>query len=476
MSKLCSGLKCTGLGTKHCGACQSESYCSVECQRANWKYHKIACGKKLLSGMELDAFLINKANKDLDLANREGRTIRWLEETILFVENQLRDQVPGEFYRRLKYGDIIKNDWGLFNLRNELTQCYIRQNTAATYEIALGYATETRARLEMRRSDVDHRWMFFRSIHRVNTQLGFILRHTMRYKEALDRMQEALDAARLFVDDKNKGETVWSDDDSLIQALNNVARLQNLLKSGEGAKYAEEAYTLASNQYGPEHPRVQSAATCLIDCCVATGNIVDAERFARINYECLNDLNSNTDRKSRVFANAKIQLAVIWLSTRSEQRDGGSEAAEEAEALAREACDIIEAMERGENAVVSVTNFLSNSYAILAEVMVARGEKYSEVEKIYLRALSLTSDCRAGVVPRVESSLTRCKVLNGLGDFYFNSAALDNRSLEKAKYAYEESVIIATALYSSDDQRLLDCIFRLSSVNMMISCNAEDVS
>ena len=37
--------------------------------------------------MELDAFLTNKANKVLDLANREGRTIRWLEETVHFVEN-----------------------------------------------------------------------------------------------------------------------------------------------------------------------------------------------------------------------------------------------------------------------------------------------------------------------------------------------------------------------------------------------------
>lgn len=79
-------------------------------------------------------------------------------------------------------------------------------------------------------------------------------------------------------------------------------------------------------------------------------------------------------------------------------------------------------------------------------------------------------------MPRVESSMTRCRVLHGLGEFYINSAALDNRSLEKAKYTYEECVIIATALYSSDDNRLLDCIFRLSNVNMMISRTAEDVS
>jgi tetratricopeptide (TPR) repeat protein len=425
--------------------------------------------------MELDAFLINKANKVLDLADRGGRTISWLEETILFVENQFRDQVPGECYSRLKNGDTFKNDWGLLTLRNMLTQCYTRQNTAATYEIALGYATETRARLEMRRSDVDDRWMFFRSIHRVNTLLGFILADTMRYKEALDRMQEALDAARLCVDEKNKGKMASSDDDILIQALDNVARYQNALRSGVGAKYAEEAYTLVSHQHGPEHPDVQKAATCLIDCCAEMGNFVDAERFARINYECLNDPKSNTDRKGRVFANAKMQLVAIWLLTPADQRDGGPEAAEEAETLVRETCDILQEMLRGKDADDSVAHFLSSSYAALAVVMTVRGQ-YSEVEKTYLRALSLISDCTVGVVPQVESSLTRCKILQGLGEYYINSAALDNGSLEKARNVYEECVIIATALYSSDDKRLLDCIFKLSNVNMMISRNAEDVS
>lgn len=93
---------------------------------------------------------------------------------------------------------------------------------------------------------------------------------------------------------------------------------------------------------GPEHPKVQSVATTLIDCYVAMGNFVDAGRFARINYECLSDPNSKTDRKSDVFALAKKQLAGIWILTPADQRDQGPEVAEEAETLMREACDILE--------------------------------------------------------------------------------------------------------------------------------------
>ena len=109
-------------------------------------------------------------------------------------------------------------------------------------------------------------------------------------------------------------------------------------------------------------------------------------------------------------------------------------------------------------------------------MMIARGKKGSEVEKAILRALSFTKECRVGAVPRTELSLNRYILLQQLGKFYFTSFALDNVLMEKAKYAYEECVMIANALFSSDDQRLLDCTSQLSIVNTMMSFSAEDVN
>ena len=108
--------------------------------------------------------------------------------------------------------------------------------------------------------------------------------------------------------------------------------------------------------------------------------------------------------------------------------------------------------------------------------MLTRGKKGSEVENTILRALSFTKECRVGAVPRTEVSVNRYILLQQLGLFYYTTSALDNVLMEKAKYAYEECVMIANALFTSDDQRLLDCTSQLFIINAMMSYSAEDVN
>ena len=249
-------------------------------------------------------------------------------------------------------------------------------------------------------------------------------------------------------------------------------------KNVGGAKYAEEAYNIVSALNGSEHPDVQRAATTLIDRYVAMENFVDAGQFSRINYECLSDPNSKTDRKGVEFALAKKQLAEIWFFTPADQRDQGPEAAEEAETLMREACDIFENIETGKGVDAQIASSLSTGYCGLASVMIARGKTGSEVMKTIFTQykLSFTTECRVGAVPRTELSLDRHLILQQLGNYFFNSSALDNVLMEKAKHAYKECVMIATALFSSDDQRLLNCTTQLLFVNAMLGRSAEDVN
>jgi hypothetical protein len=161
MSNLCKRPNCTRLGSSHCSACQNVSYYSVECQRANWKDHKITCGKKLLSEIELKNFVMDTLDEAscLDIDDKTGRNVRYLKSTLLFAEYQFGDQAPGECYRRRKNGVIYK-DWLLFSLRDMLSGFYIHQNTAISFDIALGYATETRRQLEMRRGNDNNCEMF----------------------------------------------------------------------------------------------------------------------------------------------------------------------------------------------------------------------------------------------------------------------------------------------------------------------------
>jgi MYND finger len=419
MSKLCKRPNCARLGSSLCSACLNVSYCSVECQHASWKDHKITCGKHLLTENELNDFLISKSERatSLDLSDREGKSILFLKKIILFAEYQFGDQVPGECHRRLKNGIIFKNDWPLFDLRDMLLTCYMRQNTVASHDVAYGYATETRTQLEMRRSNDDDCEIFSLHIYKVNTQLSNYFSEIMRNEKALHHMQEALTAAR-YIGYENNGK-----ESNLIQALTSMAHLSCIQNVGEGSKYAEEAYILVSGQYGPDHPEVQGAAKCLIDICLGNGNFIDAERFARITYECLIDPNYKVDRKSQAFASAKIQLATVWIRTPPGQRIGGSGAAEEAETLIREACGILEDIERVEGFDDPINLLLSSYYPALAQVMIARGKMNDEVERTLLRALSFTRECRVGVVPPMQSSHRRYDLLQQLGRFYLLSAS-----------------------------------------------------
>jgi hypothetical protein len=84
----------------------------------------------------------------------------------------------------------------------------------------------------------------------------------------------------------------YIDADRLLHVLLNLSSAHSAMNTGEATKYSEEAYNLASEMHGPEHPEVLSAATTLIKTYLGEDKYFDAERFARINYECLNDPNN----------------------------------------------------------------------------------------------------------------------------------------------------------------------------------------
>lgn len=46
---LCSLVECDNIGTLFCGACGDTRYCSVKCQKQDWKKHKKECSKRLQS-------------------------------------------------------------------------------------------------------------------------------------------------------------------------------------------------------------------------------------------------------------------------------------------------------------------------------------------------------------------------------------------------------------------------------------------
>jgi hypothetical protein len=197
--------------------------------------------------------------RNLYLHDKTGGNIFYFKRAMLLAEYQFADPVPGERFRRRKNGDIFKNDWLLFTIREMLTLSYFEQDTVASYDYALVYATETRTQLVMKPSNPGDGNKFLDYVFKVNTQIGNIFKKMMRNEEALFHMQEALAAAR-HVANENNGESP-----NLIEALKNMSSVSSLLNNREEGKYAEEAYVLASEKNGLEHPDVLDSATSLID-------------------------------------------------------------------------------------------------------------------------------------------------------------------------------------------------------------------
>ena len=45
VSRLCGNSLCSRLGRLHCARCKNEFYCSQPCQKKSWKVHKLSCSE-----------------------------------------------------------------------------------------------------------------------------------------------------------------------------------------------------------------------------------------------------------------------------------------------------------------------------------------------------------------------------------------------------------------------------------------------
>jgi hypothetical protein len=98
----CGRPSCSNLGTKTCSACNTECYCRPECQKKDWKSHKIMCSCMKNSDTLLSTFTVHdklaELRKQSELRNgtEEGRRI--LEFCVSFAEYQFGDRLIRKSY------------------------------------------------------------------------------------------------------------------------------------------------------------------------------------------------------------------------------------------------------------------------------------------------------------------------------------------------------------------------------------------
>jgi hypothetical protein len=65
---------CGRLGEKYCARCKSQKYCSVDCQKVDWKTHKVVCGPNLPSNT-LDIFEFCSSVATIDPIQKASKSI-----------------------------------------------------------------------------------------------------------------------------------------------------------------------------------------------------------------------------------------------------------------------------------------------------------------------------------------------------------------------------------------------------------------
>jgi hypothetical protein len=98
----CASLGCLKKATNRCSTCLRESYCSGDCQKVDWKLHKLVCKNlKKLSNQFQPYREVIRVIKDIKGETTEKKEVesRLLLHLISYAEYQFGDPVAGKFCR-----------------------------------------------------------------------------------------------------------------------------------------------------------------------------------------------------------------------------------------------------------------------------------------------------------------------------------------------------------------------------------------
>jgi hypothetical protein len=109
---ICASPDCVKAGINRCSICLSELYCSGECQKGDWKSHKLIY--KTLKKLSLQLQPYQEVARVIDqiLEERPKKLqldVRVLGHLTSYAEHQFGDRIPGKSYRERGDGDRMDN-------------------------------------------------------------------------------------------------------------------------------------------------------------------------------------------------------------------------------------------------------------------------------------------------------------------------------------------------------------------------------
>lgn len=408
---LCARPCCKKLRLHICTACRNEGYCDIDCQRKDWKIHKILCifmknDKKLLPFTEVDA-VVSKLQEHAELKKGTVGEIRILQYCLSFQENQY-DRILYRFECEkgtIRVGDLSDDVISQSNhyINNIVSICLSLGNAHETLtnnmamddilkdtinksiyyykkslsilekfqeEHGAGKKLRTNANIGEEEQEISE------LLSGIERQLGECQKRMRNFDKAEDYYDRSLSHAKRMMIGPKRIELVQN-------AL--MAKGENLYfqsKSSEAKAVYEECYNVVAEAYFPDHPMVLRTANKLADVLSQAGEPENAEIFARICYEQLSLTQPAIDTESEELGNAAGSVAsVIAQLIHKNGQDGGDIV--EAEILARTALRIKER-------IYSLNHHeTASSLSTLADILRVKGKHDGEVQALYERSLAI---------------------------------------------------------------------------------------
>jgi tetratricopeptide (TPR) repeat protein len=214
-------------------------------------------------------------------------------------------------------------------------------------------------------------------------------------------------------------------------------------------------YNCAAIAYNPVHPKVQNAASTLIECLIYKGDFDHAETFAQMTLDSLKDPGNGLDQQSEAVAKGYHDLGKVV----SQQKGDFVKA----EMLVRESLRTRSRLYDSHHHLVGI------SISLLAGILQAQGNLGSETQEFYELSLVI-------IIRNFGSESSKTAILNfNMGKFYYlraeksqiAEAKIDNLRLSESKY--EESLRIFTKVFGPDDPRTIKSLSLLSTVSRILS-------
>lgn len=385
----CARPGCPNSGTSNCSACLREYYCSHDCQKGDWKAHKLIC--KIIKKLSLQQQPFQDVVPAIKgtLAVRPQKLhlgLRVLEHLLKYALHQFGDIVPGNDYRARENGEQIYNYkvdvMNLFPIYVDMIELYESDESLSKLGrddlLLLCYQKQldllkpwsfTRAD-----SDNDVKDYALMTLSQIEGNIAQVYVLKSQFDMADDYFKRALNYARLFEEEKEEEKPGL-----LCDALGAYSDLRSIQgRCDEAVVFAEQAYDVVAIAYNPVHPKVQEAAGTLIRLLSRKGglsNYYDAERFAEAVLSSLKDPKNGVNQESEEVAQGYYDLGnVIYLQGRDHLK---------AEALIRESLRIRSLLFDNEHQNVGLC------VGILASILRAQGNLGNETKEFMERSLAI---------------------------------------------------------------------------------------